>query len=148
MIFSIVVIPNKRRLELADNLRSDFKAAGADGGADGGVNIFGIAVIVCRHFLNGFSADILYTAPPAGMDGRNNAICWVRQKDGDTIRRKNHQNDIRTISDESIGIFYVAAFGQSLTAVFFGNISDVIGMGLFARTVRFKEKSKSFATRR
>ena len=47
----------KLRSELGHEVGGDFVAAGADGGADGGKEIRGLAAVFVVHAANGFLAD-------------------------------------------------------------------------------------------
>jgi hypothetical protein len=68
------------RSEFGDEIRGDFVAAGADGWADRGEEIGGLAAVFELHAADSFLGDAGEGAAPTGVNRGNGSFSWIDQK--------------------------------------------------------------------
>src|SRR5260370_826651 len=75
----------KLGVELGGDIGADFVAAAANGRADGGEEVGGLAFVLHLHLADGFYDDALEGAAPAGMYGGDGPPFRVDEENGDTV---------------------------------------------------------------
>ena len=80
------------------------KAASADVGADGGMDVFGVAAKGFLHSPGGFSRNAQGGATPAGMGSANGAGNGIPQQDRGAIGGEYRQGDPRLVGDQGVAL--------------------------------------------
>ena len=107
------------------------KAALADVGTDGGVDIGRIAAVFGRHGIHGLFDDPRGGAPPPGMDRAHGAGDRIPQEDGGAVGSEDHQARARLIGDEGVAFWIFMVVQADVVGP--ADFSDDVGMGLMAQ---------------
>lgn len=98
------------RREFGDEVGGDFVAARADGRANGGEKIGGIAAELEAHAADGFLQDARERAAPSGVNRRDGALLWIDKKDGDAVGSLNTEQQAAEIRGG--GVALARSFGR------------------------------------
>jgi hypothetical protein len=90
------------RLEGLRNLGANFVAAAADGGADGGNEVFRASAEFHAHPADGFLDDALEGAAPTGVNSGDSVAAGVSQKYRDAISGLDREEETRPIRQRGI----------------------------------------------
>ena len=107
-----------------------FKAARADGRAQGTEQIFRLRAEGVVHFQGSFGDQARCHAPPACVDGPYGPMHRVIEQDGAAVGGKDHQGKIGGVGDEGVHLRVVPRAEQALSGILRRNKTDVFRVGL------------------
>ena len=107
-----------------------FKAALADGRAQGAEQILRFRAEGIVHGQGGFGRQTRRHAPPARVNGPNGPVHRVIEQNGAAVGGKDHQRKTGAIGDESVHIRIVPGEKKALAGVLVRDLADILRMGL------------------
>lgn len=118
----------KLRLELHCDFRANFVATAADGWTDGGEQVRGLATKMHLHLTGDFDHHAAKGSAPSGMNRGHGAFLRIHEKNWNTVRRLDPEQQTRAIRDGSVA---AAGFNR-------GSIEELdrIGVKLLERDKR------------
>ena len=109
--------------KLSGDFGTDFIAAAADGGADGGEEIGRLGFEVHLQLADGFDDDALESAAPASMNGGDGALFGIDEEYGNAVSGLDTKEEARAVRDGGIALAGLGGCGVE-------KMND-IGMDLF-----------------
>ena len=111
--------------KLSGDFGTDFIAAAADGGADGGEEIGRLGFEVHLQLADGFDDDALESAAPASMNGGDGALFGIDEEYGNAVSGLDTKEEARAVRDGGIALAGLGGCGVEKM--------DDVGMDLFKR---------------